>query len=465
MLRVFCAGVAKGPVDRVLEQVKPGFADTEIEVVLGGSVAGVNRLIAGERFDVMVLADTLPIEQMLMPEYVDGYYVWGGNSMVVMGNGITADNWAERLCDPASIITHRNPYDDPAGYRAVMAIRLADGVEPGLAGRILANPGYRGLDRAQYEGAKPPAFMFGDHKMEDGCYDILYKTAPVAWGMDYAELPGQMNLGDPAFEKVYRSVSFTVDGGEEIFGSTILHAVCIPKACGNLSAAEAFVRAFLRLSFSEFGFTKVSYPVGEWNIDAAAPGNTSYSYRDLLPRLTAIPLFDGIDGEAIISLLDALQVEVVLQKEGEMRTADNAPDPFRGMFGISLLGPAVSARDEREDPYQNPGFGELGQMMGEIPAFTELFKGKAAIMPPSWAPKGLFKVDPSAPAQADSLVLRFTPEQFSTFVPEVAEAQGKMIRNMLGLLAQKVTDTRKQLFSALEKLGKLDELRPKPKNS
>ena len=44
---------------------------------------------------------------------------------------------------------------------------------------------------------------------------------------------------------------------------------------------------------------------------------------------------------------------------------------------------------------------------------------------------------------------------FTTYLPDVAEAQGKMVRNMLGLLAQKVTNVRKEKRAVEEELKAL----------
>ena len=270
-LNVFCAGVAGKLARKVADAFAAERPDVQVNLQIGGSTAGVNKLLGGEAFDVLILADNSDIENRLMPEYADGYFIWGGNAMTVIGCDITPDNWAERLCDPASVITHRNPYDDPGGYRAVMALKLADQVEPGLSERIFANPGYKGVDRAQYvrPAAKPgekPQFK-GPQPPEPGHYDISYRSMPVALGFPYVDLPAQMNLGDPAYEDLYRTVTFAVDGAdgpEEVRGTTIYHAVCIPKGAPHVDEARVFVAEFLKTDFVGRGFTPVQRAVGNW---------------------------------------------------------------------------------------------------------------------------------------------------------------------------------------------------------
>lgn len=192
-LKIFCAGVAGKLADEAVGRLETMYPDIKVELTRGGSTAGVNRLLSGDIFDVMILADNSNIDQMLMPSYVDGYFIWGGNEMVIMGNDITDENWKEKLLDPRAVITHRNPYDDPGGYRAVMALKLSEKIEKGLSERIFSNPGYKGLDRAQYVRKEPPPFWGGKppekrdapkgiSPMNAGHYDIIYKSAPVGMG-------------------------------------------------------------------------------------------------------------------------------------------------------------------------------------------------------------------------------------------------------------------------------------------
>ena len=473
-LKVFCAGVAGKLARATADAFAAKNPEVQVNLQIGGSTAGVNRVLAGEAFDVLILADDSDISGRLMPRYTDGYFIWGGNAMSVIGCDVTAENWAERLSDPTSIITHRNPYDDPGGYRAVMALKLADRVEPGLAERILRNPGYKGLDRAQYARPKDgsqPKFK-GPQPPQPGHYDISYRSMPVALGFPFADLPAVMNLGDPDFEEAYRSVTFMVDGpsgecSQEVRGTTIFHAVCLPSNAAQPALARALVREFLKTDFVACGFTPVQRAVGNWPLTCDDSSNERHggpesagkrkeepmpTYRDFLPQLLTMPEFLGIEGEDIVALLEALKPEILCQKAGEERTPENGPDVRRNLFCIRLSGNPIPAPDVRDDRYQNPGFTNCGMMMGEIPSFSCMFQNKSLPVKPG-GPNGKM---PMPPVPADDVyVMRFSPEQFTTFVPEVAEAQGKMIRNFMGMLAQKVTDTRKMLFAAKAELEEL----------
>lgn len=280
-LKIFSAGVAMRIAKQAVEAFQAAHPELDVEFSGGGSVAGVNRLLAGEDLDVLILADQTAIDEQLMPDFADGYYVWGGNEMCVVGNGINDDNWIEKLLDPAAEVKHTNPYDDPSGYRAVMAMQLADKVQPGLSEKLLHHPNYKGLDREQYKrppfgppkgkgpGGPPPGGPGrrpGPPPLKDGEYRLSYLSGPKSSGADYAKLPPEMSQGDPAYEDLYNSVTFEVDGGKVVKGTTILHAVMIAKNTAHRAAAEEFVRSFLENDFTALGFTPVQKAVGNWTL-------------------------------------------------------------------------------------------------------------------------------------------------------------------------------------------------------
>ncbi|MBR5490027.1 MAG: methyltransferase domain-containing protein [Oscillospiraceae bacterium] len=275
-IKVFAAGVAGKLAKATAARFESENKGSVCELEIGGSTGGVCKLLDGEKYDVMILADNANIDQMMMPEYADGYFIWGGNEMAVIGKGITTENWQEKLLAPESKVKHVNPFNDPGGYRAVMAMQLADHVKPGLAKQLLEHPNYKGCDRAEYQGPRMPP------KEEEGVYRIGYKSMAVANGMDYAALPVEMNLGDPSYEELYNTVSFDVDGGKTVYGNTILHAIVIPKNAKNPEGGVEYARLFLANRFVFNGFTPVQKKVGRWDIKPANMWDSEARYYSLM---------------------------------------------------------------------------------------------------------------------------------------------------------------------------------------
>ena len=245
-LQVFTAGVAMKIVREKVQQWNLTHPERQAEMRPGGSVDLIRRVLAGERCDVLIVADDTNIADMLMPDQAEGYTIFAANSMVVMGkpgSDINSDNWKEKLLDPKATFLHRNPYGDPGGYRAVMAMLLADQVEPGLSAKLMEHPGHIGMDPDLTRETTP------------NCdYDFMYRSGAVSMGRPFADLPDCMNLSDPALKDVYAGVSFAVDEHNTVKGAPIAHAITIPKTAVFDEDAREFARTFLNTDFSAYGF-------------------------------------------------------------------------------------------------------------------------------------------------------------------------------------------------------------------
>ena len=146
-LHVFCAGVSMKLVKSVAEKWNKLHSELPVIVTPGGSVDLIRDCISGEPCDVLISADDAIIRSMMLPKYAGGYRIWAGNKMVIVGDGITSGNWERKLLAKNATFKHHNPYGDPGGYRAVMAMLLADAYKPGLTARLMNHPGHIGMDK------------------------------------------------------------------------------------------------------------------------------------------------------------------------------------------------------------------------------------------------------------------------------------------------------------------------------
>lgn len=249
-LQVFCAGVVMEQAKAVMRQWNIAHPELQAEVHVGGSADLVNRIRAGERCDLLLSADDILIDRM-MPDYFKGYVIFAGNKIVLCGDGLTSDNWRDKLLDPGATFMHLDPYGDPAGYRAVMAMLLADQVEPGLSSRLMEHPGHLGMVRGFVPFGLDPDFRFA------------YYSQAKTKALPFTELPRVMDLSDPALADVYATASFAIDDETVIHGSPIAHALSIPVGARFPEEARQFARAFLETDFVSYGFTPLRKQVGE----------------------------------------------------------------------------------------------------------------------------------------------------------------------------------------------------------
>lgn len=254
-LKIFSAGVASKLARQTVEAWNAEHPEAQAELTVGGSVDGIRRLLKGEAFDLLILADDDIIKSMMMPDQTDGYYIFAGNKMVIAaaaGREINSGNWRDKLMAPEAKFMHMNPYGDPGGYRAVMAILLADQVEPGLSKKLMDHPGHIGMDR------EPPK------EKPEYDYMFTYYTGAKGRGLVFAELPREMDLSDDSLAEVYATVEFQVDDQNKVKGSPIAHAVTIPLASKNRKLALEFTNQFLKNDFQAANFIQRSQAVGTW---------------------------------------------------------------------------------------------------------------------------------------------------------------------------------------------------------
>jgi molybdate/tungstate transport system substrate-binding protein len=144
--------------------------------------------------------------------------------------------WYAVLQQPGIVVARTDPAQDPKGYRVLVVMQLAQTFyrQPGLAKRILG-------DDRNAEQIVPEEVALA--RLQTGEVDAIwaYSTESTSRGLDFVDLPPQINLGDP--KESYAAASVTV-GTKTYRGAPIVYAVTIPTYATNPSGGAAFV-AFL----------------------------------------------------------------------------------------------------------------------------------------------------------------------------------------------------------------------------
>jgi molybdate/tungstate transport system substrate-binding protein len=256
-INVYSAGVALGLTSQAVERWNELHPDSPAKMTAGGSVAGVRRHLAGELFDLLILADDRNIADLMIPRTASGYVVFAGNKMViaaVQGHSIDSTNWVKKLLDPTAVFLHFNPQVDPGGYRAVMAMLLADRYQAGLSAKLLNHPGRYCPEE------KPPPLKPGEKPPY--AYQFLYYSLAKSRGLAFAELPTVMDLSSEDLADVYASVEFALDESTVVRGSPINHALTVPLNAPNPQGGRELARLFLTSDFAAHNFLPRSKIVG-----------------------------------------------------------------------------------------------------------------------------------------------------------------------------------------------------------
>ncbi|AQS60180.1 extracellular solute-binding protein [Desulforamulus ferrireducens] len=213
-----------------------------------GSREGAKRLLSGEKYDIVALADQALFAELLVPELVENYFVFATDQIVIgyhrfsQGNQeINQDNWADILLQPGVKFARSDHNLDPCGYRSLMVWQLAEKFyqRPGLANQLekacIPHTTYpKSLDLAG-------ALMAGEVD-----YAFLYSSEAKQLGFPYLSLPSKINLSNPAYADYYDQAFLSVESkipGKNIIihGKPIEFAVGIVKTTQHPELAQAFI--------------------------------------------------------------------------------------------------------------------------------------------------------------------------------------------------------------------------------
>ncbi|AEE94140.1 extracellular solute-binding protein family 1 [Acidianus hospitalis W1] len=129
-----------------------------------------------------------------------------------------------------------NPNTDPAGFRAWINLEIA--------GYLFANNTYYFYDRMLNNHGNVTASNAAElvPELESGAIQFLYiyRSAAVAKGLDYIQLPAKLNLGCYKCSSFYVMFNYTLNTGV-VKGSPVYLFITIPKNTNNYNEAIDFV--------------------------------------------------------------------------------------------------------------------------------------------------------------------------------------------------------------------------------
>jgi molybdate/tungstate transport system substrate-binding protein len=251
-LVVYNAGSLARPIRAVLDSFS---ARTGIpyEQENAGSLETARKITElGKVPDVIALADHEIFPNLLIPEHTTWYVRFARNRMVLaftdqsrFAGEITPDNWRQVLLRPGVEIGRSDPNLDPAGYRALMAMQLAEGhyADPGLARRL--------LDAAPERNVRPKEVdLVALVQAGELDYVWQYESVARATGLRWVQLPNEIDLGSPEDSTRYDAASVRVAGRSfgdtiELRGSPIIYGLSIPSAAPHPDLAREFVAFML----------------------------------------------------------------------------------------------------------------------------------------------------------------------------------------------------------------------------
>jgi molybdate/tungstate transport system substrate-binding protein len=197
--------------------------------------------------DIIASADYLVIDELIIPEYASWSIRFATNEIVIAfqnkskySSEIDSLNWMDILLRDDVTYARSDPDSDPCGYRSVLAFKLAEkyygikGLESKLSSKDRDFIRPKEVDLVALVEANAVDYMF------------QYKSVAIQHGLNFIMLPDFINLGNPAKNDVYHSVSLDVTGNTPgskmtVKGDYINYSISVLTGSVNKENAVDFV--------------------------------------------------------------------------------------------------------------------------------------------------------------------------------------------------------------------------------
>jgi molybdate/tungstate transport system substrate-binding protein len=257
------------PMAQIEKEFEAANPDIDVEIQAHGSIQVIRHLTElGEDVDIVAVADysliPLLMYQTMMPDgkpYGSWYIKPATNQLV--------NNWYDIITRPDVRMGLADPRMDAVGYRTLMVTKLAEsfyGVKDIMrnavgkyfstpisaidldSGTLITVPELLepSADRIYLRGASMQCIAL--LQSGDIDYTFEYKSVVAQQGLNYLELPPQINLGDKNYTENYRTVKVKLDFRRfksvtpEFAGLPIEYGISIAN---NSQKQEAAVRFLL----------------------------------------------------------------------------------------------------------------------------------------------------------------------------------------------------------------------------
>lgn len=252
-LVIFHAGSLTVPVDELSKAFQKQYPNVTFETEAAGSRTTARKVSElGRQADLVMSADYTVIDNLLIPDFADWNVRFARNQMVIaytdeakFADEINSSNWYEVLPREGVVYGHSEPDADPCGYRTLMVWQLAEKHygEPGLYEKLDGN--------CPPENIRPKSVeLIALLESGDMDYAFEYRSVAVQHGLNFVELPEEINLSMVEHADFYSQAEVELSGsepGETIMtqGKPIVYGVTMPSNAPSPELAVEFVKFLL----------------------------------------------------------------------------------------------------------------------------------------------------------------------------------------------------------------------------
>jgi molybdate/tungstate transport system substrate-binding protein len=248
-LIIFHAGSLTVPFAEMEKEFEARFPKVDIQREHGGSTR-MARLISevGKPADLMAAADYQVIDRSLMPDHAMINIRFATNELVLCytdhsryAKEFGTDTWFDIMTREGVVWGHSDPNIDPGGYRALMAMQLAEKYyrRPGLYEKLLAN---RPIENLRDKSVSLTSLL------QSGEMDYIwaYRSIALQHNLKFISLDEHINLAVPENDHFYRQATVRVTGEKpgtylDRIGQFCAYGIALMENAPNPEAAEAFL--------------------------------------------------------------------------------------------------------------------------------------------------------------------------------------------------------------------------------
>lgn len=243
-----------------------------VQIQYGGSSALISQITQlNKSVDIMASADYGLIDSKLIPNYTSWNLQYARNELVIAytnkskySNEINGQNWYQIFSKDNVTYGFSDPNSDPAGYRALMMMQLANSyynnnnifsslVENNTAITSTANgTGYTisapsSINPSSKVTIRPAATDLMPLLQSDTLdYVIIYKSVAQQQNMSYVELPNELSLKNTSYSSDYKKISLVQNSGtnqsKTIQLTPIVYGITVLSNAPQAQLAEEFVQ-------------------------------------------------------------------------------------------------------------------------------------------------------------------------------------------------------------------------------
>lgn len=250
-LIIFHAGSLSVPMQQLTEAFQAEHPSLRIETEAAGSRTSARKISElSKECDVFASADYTVIDQLLIPDFASWNIPFASNEMAIayasfsrFSEEFGSENWYDILQREDVAYGRSDPDSDPCGYRTVLSIRLAEiHYEEPFAEKL--------LNKDTYLIRPKETDLLALLESRELDYLFIYRSVAQQHGLNYLELPDELNLKKAELADLYARVSVHISGKSpgssiEKIGEPMIYGLTIPKGAPNHPMALKFVEFML----------------------------------------------------------------------------------------------------------------------------------------------------------------------------------------------------------------------------